>query len=471
MVAVAEIGNVRARHFWENRLSESQRPAVDATPSVWVAFLKQKYIQHLWIPSRSKTRTDDSKKQSDIMEDLLDIDFSGYGPDAVRMDEGWITEIPTTMPRRPAPTQFDVPDIPQGGSGFNQPPQTAFGPSGFNQAPTSATTPFIPSSTPSPLPNGYGNGGYGGSMINPIPAEGMSLFGNQPISMDYSAGPFSPSYPVYSCMPQPSMAPLSITQPSLLQPALNQPSVTQPALGQPSMAQPSMAQPSMAQPSMTQPSMAQPSMAQPSMTQPSMAQPSINQNSPPGQANFSVEYMFSQPSTQPDQHNENFLYMPAQYQPPRIPSYRPSPVPHSPHLTAAHPSQQPSMIGQHVADPNVTVMRQDSSKTTIVPLANPAREPPREQSRHQRGLSSVVRNVGLVEDEDEDYEDEEDYESRVEKNERKTDDTVKQKVMTALQSALSDLQLTGIQIRWAEIEVDQRIGVGGFAIVYHGMYR
>ena len=70
-----------------------------------------------------------------------------------------------------------------------------------------------------------------------------------------------------------------------------------------------------------------------------------------------------------------------------------------------------------------------------------------------------------------DYEDEEDYESRVEKNERKTDDTVKQKVMTALQSALSDLQLTGIQIRWAEIEVDQRIGVGGFAIVYHGMYR
>lgn len=293
-------------------------------------------------------------------------------------------------------------------------------------------------------------------MINPIPAEGMSLFGNQPISMDYSAGPFSPSYPVYSCMPQPSMAPLSITQPSLLQPALNQPSVTQPALGQPSMAQPSMAQPSM---------------AQPSMAQPSMAQPSINQNSPPGQANFSVEYMFSQPSTQPDQHNENFLYMPAPYQPPRIPSYRPSPVPHSPHLTAAHPSQQPSMIGQHVADPNVTVMRQDSSKTTIVPLANPAREPPREQSRHQRGLSSVVRNAGLVEDEDEDYEDEEDYESRVEKNERKTDDTVKQKVMTALQSALSDLQLTGIQIRWAEIEVDQRIGVGGFAIVYHGMYR
>lgn len=452
-MAVAEIGNLRARHFWENHLSDNQRPGVDDSPSVWAAFLKQKYIQHLWIPSRSKTRTDDSKKQSDVMEDLLDIDFSGYGPDAVRMDEGWNTETPSTIPRRSPPTGFGVPEMPQGGGpGFTQPPQTGFGPSGYAQTPASATTPFIPSSTPTPLANGYGNGGYGASMMNPMPAEGMSLFGNQPMSMEYSAGPFSPSFPVYSCMPQPSMAPMSITQPSLLQPALNQPSVAQQTLGQPSMGQPSM--------------------GQSAMTQPTMAQPSINHTTPPGQANFSVEYMFSQPSTQPEQHNDNFLYMPTQYQqPPRIPNYRPSQVPRSPHLTAAHPSQQPSVIGQHVADPNATMIRQDSSKTTIVPLANPAREPTREPPRHQRGLSSVVRNAGLVEDEDEDYEDEEDYESRVEKNERKTDETVKQKVMTALQSALSDLQLTGIQIRWAEIEVDQRIGVGGFAIVYHGMYR
>lgn len=457
VVAVAEIGNTRARHFWENRLAESQRPGVDSTPSVWVAFLKQKYIQHLWIPSRSKTRTEDSKKQSDVMEDLLDIDFSGYGPDAVMMDEGWSTEIPTTTStRRPVPDRFggalSAAPAHGGGSGFSQPPQNGFGPSGFSHLPTSPST-FIPSSTPSALPGGYGNGGFGGSIMNPIPAEGMSLFGNQPISMDYTPGPFNLSYPVYSCMPQPSRPQLSMAQSSMLQP--------------------SMPQPSMAQPSMTQPSMPQPSI-QPSMAQPSMPQPSINQNSPHGQANFSVEYMFSQPSTQTEQHNDNFLYMPSQYQQaPLIPSYRPSPVPRSPHLTAAHPSQQPSMIGQHVGDPNGPVMRQDSSKTTIVPLATPAREPPREQPRHQRGLSSVVRNAGLIEDEaeDEDDEDEEDYESRIEKTERKTDDTVKRKVMTALQSALSDLQLTGIQIRWAEIEVDQRIGVGGFAIVYHGMYR
>lgn len=79
VVAVGEIGNLRARRFWENRLQESQRPSLEATPSVWVAFLKQKYIQHLWIPARSKVKTEDSKKQSDVMEDLLDIDFSGFG--------------------------------------------------------------------------------------------------------------------------------------------------------------------------------------------------------------------------------------------------------------------------------------------------------------------------------------------------------------------------------------------------------
>ena len=92
VVAVGEIGNLRARRFWESRLQESQRPSLEATPSVWVAFLKQKYIQHLWIPARSKVKTEDSKKQSDVMEDLLDIDFSGFGPDAVRMDESWNAE-------------------------------------------------------------------------------------------------------------------------------------------------------------------------------------------------------------------------------------------------------------------------------------------------------------------------------------------------------------------------------------------
>ena len=42
VVAVGEIGNLRARRFWESRLQESQRPSLEATPSVWVAFLKQK---------------------------------------------------------------------------------------------------------------------------------------------------------------------------------------------------------------------------------------------------------------------------------------------------------------------------------------------------------------------------------------------------------------------------------------------
>lgn len=181
--------------------------------------------------------------------------------------------------------------------------------------------------------------------------------------------------------------------------------------------------------------------------------------------------MFSQPKPQPDQHGDNFLFMPPYQQAPMISSFiPPAQPPRSPHLTAAHPPQQPSLIGQHIAEPGAP--RLENNKTTIVPLATPVREPPREPPHHQRGLSSVVRNAGLIEDEDEDEdEDEEDYEARIEKNERKTDEAVKYKVMTALQSALSDLQLTGIQIKWSEIEVDQRIGVGGFAIVYHGMYR
>ena len=85
-----------------------------------------------------------------------------------------------------------------------------------------------------------------------------------------------------------------------------------------------------------------------------------------------------------------------------------------------------------------------------------------------------ARELGIdLDDEeyDESTEDEDDYESQIEKNERKTDENVKRKVMNALQSALSDLQLTGIQIKWSDIEVDRRIGVGGFAIVYHGLYR
>ena len=128
------------------------------------------------------------------------------------------------------------------------------------------------------------------------------------------------------------------------------------------------------------------------------------------------------------------------------------------------------MLGQTKVESPTAIVHKDSSKTTIIPLMNPARDvPPPPQIHHQRGLSSVVHNTGLVEDDS--TEDEDDYESQIEKNERKTDENVKRKVMNALQSALSDLQLTGIQIKWSDIEVDRRIGVGGFAIVYHGLYR
>ena len=51
IVTVAEIGNKKARAFWEKQLPEDKRPSLSDTPSVWAAFLKQKYIQHLWIPA------------------------------------------------------------------------------------------------------------------------------------------------------------------------------------------------------------------------------------------------------------------------------------------------------------------------------------------------------------------------------------------------------------------------------------
>ena len=64
MIAVAEIGNKKAKAFWECRLPEDKRPGVDASPSgigrmsesclVWASFLKQKYIQRLWIPMMVK---------------------------------------------------------------------------------------------------------------------------------------------------------------------------------------------------------------------------------------------------------------------------------------------------------------------------------------------------------------------------------------------------------------------------------
>lgn len=296
--------------------------------------------------SRSRSKQDVTK-QNDVMEDLLDLDFSGFGPDAVRQDEGW--NMPT------------VPSHIEGTHGMER--------RGVLMAPARHEQ------LVSPIPGGYQPPQpmqFGGNFISPMGNEPVSMFGGsiypQPANVNYAYPPPSPQAP-----------------------------------------------------------------------------------------NFSVDYMFSPSRTSPPQDTyhppQGFVPQPGFGNAPMMPF-----APISPQLPTSHPAQPPSLLGQ----------QSDSSKTTIVPLMNPARGPP--ISNHRRGLSSVVRNTGLVEDESSE-EDEEDYESRIEKSENKTDENLKKKVMNALQSALSDLQLTGIQIKWSEIEVDERIGVGGFAIVYHGMYR
>ena len=45
------------------------------------------------------------------------------------------------------------------------------------------------------------------------------------------------------------------------------------------------------------------------------------------------------------------------------------------------------------------------------------------------------------------------------------------RVVNALQATLSGVQLTGLQINWEEVSIDQKVGMGGFAVVYRGMYR
>ena len=45
------------------------------------------------------------------------------------------------------------------------------------------------------------------------------------------------------------------------------------------------------------------------------------------------------------------------------------------------------------------------------------------------------------------------------------------RVVNALQATLSDVQLTGLQINWEEVSIGQKVGMGGFAVVYRGMYR
>lgn len=333
------------------------------------------------------------------MEDLIDLDFSGFGPETVRMDDAWCASDPfggNDKNRRMLPQRGPLPPPAQ------MPPKSLFSP---------------------------------GSPFHAVPPASFPQ--QNYVSPAGPAGPTGPKGPMYT---PPQEAVSMFNGGSIFQHPVEYHPVQQPPPTQPMQQGP---------------------------FPPPFQQPFIPpQQQSPAQTNFSIDYMFSASNTQPEPSSGPLIqqsYVPPPYQPP---VYQPPFIPSSPSLTAVKPQQPPSVIGQHRVE--APPMVSDTTKTTIVPLMNPAREGP-VSVHHQRGLSSVVHNASVVEDNS--TEDEEDYEARIENDERKTDEKVKRKVMSALQSALSDLQLTGIQVKWSDIEVDDRIGVGGFAIVYHGMYR
>ena len=411
--------------------------------------------------TRRKVKNEDVKQQ-EPMEDLIDLDFSGFGPETVRMDDAWSVAPPfaaTDKTRRMNPPQREAQPLP--------PVQKSL----FNP-----TSPF--QGPPAPFPQqGFVPPTSMFTPPGPLPSEPVSMFGGGGIyqhPMDFSNNPFVPTnYGTY------------LSPPSQMQSQL----------------------PPQLPPPQLPPQQLQPQQLPPQQLQTQQLPPQQSQQ-PSTQANFNVDYMFSGPTSTNDGSLVQQPFMPPYQQPSMLqpnqsiiqpqpllpsnqqpliqqqsirqssqqhlrqpsqqPSYQPSFMPLSPSLTAVHPQQPPSVMGQFIVDTPPPQPAADSTKTTIVPLMNPGREAPT-GSHHQRGLSSVVRNTSVVEDNS--SEDEEDYEARIESNELKTDEKVKKKVMSALQSALSDLQLTGIQIKWSDIEVDDRIGVGGFAIVYHGMYR
>ena len=406
---------------------------------MWASFLKQKYIQRQWIAvakwerGERVTRREKVKqaKQANVMDDLLDLDFSGFGPEKVRMDDGWNTPNDAMIGERKREKKMEERmnrPLPL----FQQQPRPVNPP--FQPQPFSQQPPFNQVAQPfnQPLP----------------PRADAMMFGGVPSypPMDYSYPPYPP-YPQQSqtisvdymlssnpsdlhCGPLPPQDAFMNMPPNYMQQGFLNPSLLQQPMPQQPMPQQPMPQQPMPQGIPQQPMPQQP-MPQGIPQQPIQPMPQQGLPQQPIQQSF---------------------------------------VPLSPALTAIQPSQPPSVLGQTKVESPTAIIHKDSSKTTIIPLMNPARDvPPPPQIHHQRGLSSVVHNTGLVEDDS--TEDEDDYESQIEKNERKTDENVKRKVMNALQSALSDLQLTGIQIKWSDIEVDRRIGVGGFAIVYHGLYR
>ena len=409
---------------------------------------------------RSKSKPEEAKP-SEVEEDLLDLDYSGFGPAAVQQDVGWSMRPSPNHnegnyvfdKRGPmlAPVRLNQSITPIPG-GFTSPPQ-------HQQPPMPGMQPTMQPTMQALQPV---------SSIHSLQNAPQQL---QPVSSLHQIQPMQPTMqpamqpmqPMQNMQPMQPIQPMQNMQPMQpMQPMQNMQNMQnmQPLQGQSS---PPFHSPQPSQPLQPlQPSQFNAGFASPAPEAVSLFNgPSYNVMNPTRPSStFSVDYMFS-PNPQ-----EPFSPPQPPAQPFAQPFAQPPVPPPAPSLLPSRPAQPPSLLGKPA----------DSSKTTIVPLMNPAREPPmpapaREPPTptHRRGLSSVVRNAGLVEDDS--SEDEVDYESRIEKSESQADEALKRKVMTALQSALSDLQLTGIQIRWSEIEVDERIGVGGFAIVYHGMYR
>ena len=397
--------------------------------------------------NRRKVKNEDVKQQTP-MEDLIDLDFSGFGPETVRMDDAWSVATDKTRRTNPPPREAQ-PLPPVQKSMFNptspfQGPPAPFPQQGFVPPPTSMFSP-----------------------PGPLPSEPVSMFGGGGIyqhPMDFSKNPYVPTNYGGYLSPPSQLQMQSMQPPSQLQQPMQQP--MQPPSQQPQQQSSTQANFNVdymfSGPTNTVDSSLVPQSFMPPYQQPNMLQPNQSIIQQPSHIPSNQQPLIQQQSF--NKSNQHLRQATPQ------PSYQPPFIPMSPSLTAVHPQQPPSVMGQFIIDSSPPQPAADSTKTTIVPLMNPGREaPPQTTSHHQRGLSSVVRNTSVVEDNS--SEDEEDYEARIESNELKTDEKVKKKVMSALQSALSDLQLTGIQIKWSDIEVDERIGVGGFAIVYHGMYR
>ena len=372
---------------------------------------------------RSKSKPEEAKP-SEVEEDLLDLDYSGFGPAAVQQDVGWsMRPIPNHNEgnyvfdkRGPmlAPVRLNQSITPIPG-GFTSPPQHQQPPMPGMQATMQPTMqPTMQALQPVSSIHSLQNAPQ---QLQPV--SSLHQIQHMQPTMQPAMQPIQNMQPMQPIQPMQNMQPMQTMQP--MQPM-------QPLQGQSS---PSFHSPQPSQPSQPlQPSQFNAGFASPAPEAVSLFNgPSYNVMNPTRPSStFSVDYMFS-PNPQ-----EPFSPPQPSAQPFAQPFAQPPVPPPAPSLLPSRPAQPPSLLGKPA----------DSSKTTIVPLMNPAREPPMPMPAqepptptHRRGLSSVVRNAGLVEDDS--SEDEVDYESRIEKSESQADEALKRKVMTALQSALSDL--------------------------------